>query len=80
MKWYPEALAHGPEARKPMARRPESRHTRTDAINTIRQRDILFLWSARSGIRALTMKSMWKCHNFTFVIDFRLEIGEIPDF
>ena len=80
MKRYPEPVFHGPEALKPMARRPGSRHTRTDAVNTVRQRDIPFLWSAGSGIRALTTKSMWNDHNFTFVIDFRLEIGEIPDF
>ena len=43
LKRYPEPVAHGPEARKPMARRPGSRHTRTDAVNTVRQRDIPFL-------------------------------------
>ena len=43
VKRYPEPVAHGPEARKPMARRPGSRHTCTDAVNTVRQRDIPFL-------------------------------------
>ena len=43
MKQYPEPVAHGPEAWKPMARRPVSRHTRTDAVNTVRQRNIPFL-------------------------------------
>ena len=26
------------------------------------------------------MKSMWNYHNFTVLVDLRLEIGEIPDF
>ena len=43
LKRYLEPVAHGPEAGKPMARRPGSRHTRTDAVNTFRQRDIPFL-------------------------------------
>ena len=43
LKRYPEPVAHGPEAQKPMARRPGRRHTRTDAVNTVRQRDIPFL-------------------------------------
>ena len=42
MKRYPEPVAHGPEARKPMAWRPGSHHTRTDAVNTVGQRDTLF--------------------------------------
>ena len=28
----------------------------------------------------LTIKSMWNYHNFTVLVDLRLEIGEIPDF
>ena len=80
MKQYQEPVAHGPEARNPMAWRPGSRYTRTDAVNTIRQWDIPFLQSAGSGYRALTTKSMWNYHNFAFMIDFRLEIGELPDF
>ena len=80
LKRYPEPVAHGPEAPQPMARRLRGRHTRTDTVNTVRQREIPFLSSAESGIRALTIKSMWNYHNFTFVNDFRSEIGEIPAF
>ena len=58
MKRYPEPVAHGPEARKSMARRPGSRHNRTDAVNTVCQGEILFLRSAGSGILALTVQSM----------------------
>ena len=63
-------MAHGPEACEPshplwpMARRPVSHHTRAEAV----------------GIRLLTIKSMWNYHNFTVLVDLRLEIGEIPDF
>ena len=28
----------------------------------------------------LTIKSMWNYHNFTVLVDLRLEISEIPDF
>ena len=59
---------------------PGGRHTRTDAVNTFRQREIPFLCFAGSGIRALTIKLMWSYYDFTFVISSRLEIGEIPDF
>ena len=79
MKRYPEPVAHGPEARKPKARRPGSRHTRTDAVHTVRQQEVPFLCFAGSGIRVLTIKSMWNYHNFTLVVDFGLEIGQIPD-
>ena len=40
MKRYPEPMAHGPEACEPshplwpMARRPASRHTRAEAVDT----------------------------------------------
>ena len=63
-----------------MARRTGSRHTRTDAVNTVRQREIPFLRSAGSGIGALNFQWMWNYHNFTFGINFRLENGEIPYF
>ena len=43
VKRYPEPVAHGPEARKQMARRPGSRNSRTDAVNTVCQREIPFL-------------------------------------
>ena len=28
----------------------------------------------------LTINSMWNYHNFTVLVDLRLETGEIPDF
>ena len=59
---------------------PGGRHTRTDPFNTVSQRAIPFLWSAGSRIQVLTIKSMWNYYTFTFVIDSRLEIGEIPHF
>ena len=46
VKRYPEPMAHGPEACEPshplwpMARRPVSRHTRAEAVDTGCQRDI----------------------------------------
>ena len=46
MKRYPEPMAHGPEAFEPshplwpMARRPVSRHTHAEAVDTGCQRDI----------------------------------------
>ena len=46
LKRYPEPMAHGPEACEPshplwpMARRPVSRHTRAEAVDTGCQRDI----------------------------------------
>ena len=48
MKRYPEPMAHGPEACEPshplwpMARRPVSRHTRAEAVDTGCQRISLF--------------------------------------
>ena len=45
MKRYPEPMAHGPEACEPshplwsMARRPVSRHTRAEAVDTSCQRN-----------------------------------------
>ena len=86
MKRYPEPLAHGPEACEPshplwpMARRPVSCHTRAEAVDTGCQRDIPVLQPAKSGIRFLTIKSMWNYHIFTVLVDLRLAIGEIPDF
>ena len=40
----------------------------------------LFSNPAKSGIRFLTIKSMWNYHNFTVLVDWRLKIGEMPDF
>ena len=46
LKRYPEPMAHGPDACEPshplwpMARRPVSRHTRAEAVDTGCQRDI----------------------------------------
>ena len=86
MKRYPEPMAHGPEACEPshplwpVARRPVSRHTRAEAVDTGCQRNIPVLKPAKSGIRFLTIKSMWNYHNFTVLVDLLLEIGEIPDF
>ena len=57
-----------------------SRHSRAEAVDTDCQRDIPALLPAKSGIRFLTIKSMWNFHNFTVLVDLRLEIGEIPDF
>ena len=57
-----------------------SRHTRAEAVDTGCQRDIPVLQSAGSGIRSLTIESMWIYHNFIVLGDFRSEIGEIPDF
>ena len=31
-------------------------------------------------MRYLTIKSMWNYHNFTVLVNLRLEIGEILDF
>ena len=79
-------MAHGPEACElshrlwPVARRPVSRHTRAKAFDTGCQRDIPVLQPAKSGMRFLTIKSMWNYQNFTVLVDLRLEIGEIPDF
>ena len=54
MKRYPEPMAHGPESCEPshmlwpMARRPVSRHTRAEAVDTGCQRDIPVLRPAES--------------------------------
>ena len=61
MKRYPEPMAHGPEACEPshplwpIARRPVSRHTRAEVVDTSCQRDIPVLGSVGSGIRSLTI-------------------------
>ena len=86
VKRYPEPMAHGPEACEPshplwpMARRPVSRHTRAEAVDTGCQRDIPVLQPAKFGIRFLTIRLMWNYHNFTVLVDLRLQIREIPDF
>ena len=64
----------------PMARRPVSRHTRAEAVDTGCQRDIPVLQSAKSGIQFLTIESIKNYLNFIVLVDFRSEIGEIPDF
>ena len=63
-----------------MASRPVNRHTRAEAVDTGCQRNIPVLSPLKSGIRFLTIKSMWNYHNSTVLVDLRLEIGEIPDF
>ena len=55
-------------------------HTRAEAVDTSCQRDIRILQSAGFGIRSLTIESMKIYHNFIVLGDFRLEMGEIPDF
>ena len=57
-----------------------SRHTHAAAVDTGCQRDIPVLESAKSGIRFLSNKPMWNYHNFIVLVEFRSEIGEIPDF
>ena len=40
----------------------------------------LFSTPRNLEIRFLTIKSMWNYHNFTVLVNLRLDIGEIPDF